>query len=113
MSTKLSEMFENILKRNPTQHLAFWYRQYCIPVLNRDFNNIVMEESEFNTVCTHPGEYRKLFATGSGLQTLWYFYHSPTFHKLFMIWISESGKHSGFRDDIERIKLIRETKVSP
>lgn len=104
--TKLSQKFESILMRNPTQHLSFLYRQYCIPVLNRDFNHILIKETDFNSVCTHPGEYRYLYATGSGLQTLWYFYNSPSYHKLFMIWISESGEHSGFRDDIERIQIV-------
>lgn len=94
MAKTTSEQFEDILRK---QH----------PILLRDFTNIYIDEKSFNYVSTHPGKFRYLQATGSGLDTTWYYYHSPRHHKLFMIWISKTNH--GFREDIERITPLKGT----
>ena len=100
----LNLQMENILNSHPIHHASPVYRRLNIPTINRDFRNIYALENDFNYVSTHPGEYRELYATGSGFQTKWYFYNSPQHHKLYMIWISEHTH--GFRDDLERIQII-------
>lgn len=99
----MNEQLESILHKHHLQHYSYLFRQQGMPLLNRDFNYMTIDEQDFNHVCTHAGAFKELYATGSGLITQWYFYHSPTYHKLFMIWIS--GEHDGFREDIERITL--------
>lgn len=101
-----SENFENVL-RFQHEFMASDCNCTCMsnqkPTLTRDFNTMFMNASEFNHESTHPGSFREIQTTGSGFQTQWYFYHSPTHHKLFLVWVS--GNRLGFRLDIERIQV--------
>jgi len=97
MSKKItSEFLENILHKQNSQ--TIWK-----PFLNRDFGKIYMDELDYRQVCLTPGEFRPMYATGSGMHTTWFFYHSLNQQKLFMIWITETNH--GYRDDIERIEI--------
>lgn len=107
MSQKIYEHMQDVLNKVIENHInlivtdKYDYKDPQQPKLLRDFNTINVSREKYNKVCVNAGDFAIMEASGSGYLTTWYLYHSPTYHKLFMIWMT--NEHSGCRDDIQRI----------
>ena len=95
---QVTQQFEEIIDRQLNNILAKHSS------ILRDFNQIQVKKTDYHRICENQNDYAIMYASGSGMSTSWFLYHSQKRNKLFMIWITE--KMSGFRDDTRRIKFI-------
>lgn len=96
---QITQQFEEIIDQQLDHILV-----KPIHLLRRDFSQIQVKKTDYHRICENKNDYAIMYASGSGMSTSWFLYHSQKRNKLFMIWVSE--RMSGFRDDTRRIKFI-------
>lgn len=95
---QVTQKFEEIIEQQLNQLLVKHSH------ILRDFSHIQVKKTDYHRICENQNDYAIMHASGSGMSTSWFLYHSQKRNKLFMIWVSE--RMSGFRDDTRRIKFI-------